>query len=195
MKRAPSIIAFSWLVVVSACRGSQGAGPEAQAPTATPTTSASASATTNGGGGTGTRKVGTCAPSSVSQQVACSARVVPPGNASSENGCKSDAECTYGRDGRCVKNQLGSYGLMLSPEARRSNLLAGPRAAPPRTICVYDKCQSDKDCGSGMRCNCGSGTGEDRNRCIPIDNCLSDKDCFAEALCGIDPHCRHAHAF
>ena len=167
---------LSIFVVVAACRGSQAGGPEAPA---------SNTATVTGGGGSApSRKYASCAPASVPQQVACPARVTPPSNASSDYGCKTDAECTNGRDGRCVKNESGAYhGLAPSPEARRSNLLAGPMPPPPKTLCVYDKCQTDKDCGSGMRCACGDGKGQSRNQCVAVDTCLSDKDCGADALC------------
>lgn len=186
MRNAFSLVVFSSFVAVSACRSSQSAGPEAQAPTANPTVGALASATSTGAGAHGhtppARKYETCAPSSVSRQSACPVRVVPPGNATSDYGCKTDAECTSGRDGRCVKNENGAYHG-LAPEARKSNFLAGPMAPPPKTLCVYDKCESDKDCGSGMRCACGDGKGQNRNQCVALDTCLSDKDCGTEALC------------
>lgn len=122
---------------------------------------------------------GTCKPSSVISTPSCAPRVHPPSNASSANGCKSDAECKNGIDGRCVDNRDHRRYGALPPAAR--NLLAGPPPLPPDSVCVYDQCRTNADCGAKARCQCGAG--DDRNGCMPLDACLRDADCGADGLC------------
>lgn len=139
------------------------------------------------------RGSGTCRPSSVAGAPTCPKKTVPPSNASSSSGCKSDAECTSGIDGRCVDTGAGLDAMAplrrsltaepTSLQARRpSNFLAEPPPPPPRTICVYDACQKSTDCGANARCECGEG-GLDRNACVALDSCMSDRDCAAGTLC------------
>lgn len=127
------------------------------------------------GGPTPAARGGTCRPSSIPTGKACPERAVPPSNASSSSGCKSDADCKDGRQGRCVR-----FGISLAP-AERSNLLAGPPPPPPETICAYDECATDADCGAKRRCECG-GPGQ-RYRCVGVDQCQGDRDCAAGSLC------------
>lgn len=133
-----------------------------------------------------TKGAGLCKASSVAQGTTCPTRAIPPGTGSSPEGCKSDAECTQGRDGRCVR-AWGEGAEVDAPatDARRANLFAGPPPPPPRSKCVYDECTKDKDCPNGSRCACGSGKGKDRNQCIRTDACLVDGDCGEGKLC----HC------
>ncbi len=143
------------LVAVAACHG----GPDA-----------------NHGGGDGhPTPHGTCGASSVVTTTTCTKRTIPASNASSALGCKSDADCKDGRDGRCVKSGI--------PEGRfvRSPLLAGPPAQPPPTICEYDQCTTNADCGQKVRCSCGEG--QSRNQCVQLDACLGDADCGPYMLC------------
>ena len=122
---------------------------------------------------------GTCAPSSVVTTTACEKRTIPASNASGRTGCKSDADCTYGRQGRCVKNPV--YSPREGYVRREANLLAGPPPPPNETECVYDQCEANADCGSHARCSCGEGT--NRHACIPLDTCKADGDCGIDGLC------------
>ncbi len=123
-----------------------------------------------GGPASGAR-AGTCGPSSVAKGGRCPDRALPPSNASSTRGCRSDAECTQGRQGRCVR-----FGVSLAP-AERSSLLAEAPAPPPETICAYDECEAD----AKMRCECGA-PGQ-RYRCVGVDRCMGDRDCGEGSLC------------
>ncbi|MFO0665390.1 MAG: hypothetical protein U0174_15655 [Polyangiaceae bacterium] len=125
----------------------------------------------------------TCSASSVRQNTKCPIRPVPASTASSPEGCKSDAECTQGKDGRCVRMWGEGPTGSLSTDGRNANLMAGPPLPPPRTQCVYDTCQADGDCAPNERCSCGSGKGKERNTCIRVDQCLSDNDCPQDYLC------------
>ena len=125
-------------------------------------------------------RAGVCAPSSVPHVGACPKRNVPPGTGSSPEGCKSDADCKSGVEGRCI----GQHVTRLEVEPRRAdNLLAAPPPPPLRSNCVYDRCVEDKDCGANGRCDCRPGLGTDRNTCKQLDACLSDNDCSADTLC------------
>lgn len=152
MRSAPFIVIVA---AVAACHG----GPDA-----------------NHGGAGGHAPNGTCAASSVVTTTSCTKRAIPASNASSKRGCKSDADCKDGVDGRCVKN--GDY---VEGRLVRSPLLAGPPAMPPPTICVYDQCSTNTECGPKARCWCGEGSG--RNRCVQLDACLADADCGPHRLC------------
>lgn len=127
-----------------------------------------------GGPSPGARR-GVCRASSVPSGKSCPERAVPPSNASSARGCRSDADCTKGRQGRCVR-----FGVSLAPAAR-SNLLAEAPPPPPETVCAYDECLADADCGPSRRCECG-GEGQ-RYRCVAVDQCQRDADCGSGALC------------
>lgn len=141
----------------------------------------------------GTARGGNCRPSSVATTPSCPKKTVPPSNASSNSGCKSDADCTSGIDGRCVDTgaRWGAGAslrrtLAAEPPSPKplhpNNLLSGPPPPPPRTICVYDACQKSTDCGANARCHCGDG-GLDRNACVALDSCTTDRDCAAGTLC------------
>ena len=122
---------------------------------------------------------GTCNPSSVITTAACAHRVVPSSNASSKEGCKSDADCKDGIEGRCIESGLrvpdGKMGL------RRSNLLAAAPPPIPPTVCSYDQCVANADCGPKGRCACGEGLA--RDACVALDACLGDKDCGVDMIC------------
>jgi hypothetical protein len=72
-----------------------------------------------------------------------------------EGKCKSDAECTAGKNGRC-------------------SMVGGGRM-PPYPACVYDACYVDADCGAKHACDCGGSPG-DGHRCEQ-GNCAVDADC------------------
>jgi len=127
-------------------------------------------------------RAGVCAPSSVTQGTACPERNVPPGTGSSPEGCKSDADCKAGIEGRCVGQRV-TFDEQSRPAERARGLLAGPPPPPLRSQCVYDQCRADKECGANARCECRPGVGTDRNRCKPLDACLGDRDCTADTLC------------
>jgi hypothetical protein len=90
-----------------------------------------------------------------------------PGDAPNKTGkCKSDADCTAGKNGRCVS----FYG-----EGR----------VPPFNQCSYDACFLDGDCGAGSLCVCGHDAGKetgDGHVCVPA-SCRTDKDCGPAGFC------------
>lgn len=157
------------LLVVVAC-AREGSGPSGNTPT---------------GGG----KAGRCAPSSVVTTASCPARTFPASNKSSARGCKSDADCKNGLQGRCVDSGFREPGSAL-PVAR-TNVLAEPPPLPAPTVCTYDQCKANSDCGKDARCACGAG--DARNACIALDRCLADADCGADSLCncGTDGQANH----
>lgn len=68
-------------------------------------------------------------------------------------GCKTDAVCTQGANGRCLQAGLGY------------------------AECSYDECASDADCGEGELCDCRGLAGSTRaNRCVKA-GCRTDADC------------------
>jgi len=160
------------VAVIVACGGA-GGGEVVNVPTNVATASSSSSSATD----EQTRPPsGTCARSSVAVGQICPQRDIPPSNASSPEGCKSDADCKTGLNGRCMG--LGGRSRV-TRDAR--DLLGAPPPPPPRSRCEYDGCVTDKDCGSKMRCVCGAD--EYRNRCEPIDTCLTDKECGVDHQC------------
>ena len=111
---------------------------------------------------------------------ACAHRSIPSSNASSKEGCKSDADCKDGIEGRCIESGYreegdGKMGLM------RSNLLAEAPRPPAPTICSYDQCVANTDCGAKGRCACGAAL--ERDTCVQLDGCLADKDCGVDMVC------------
>ncbi len=125
----------------------------------------------------------TCARSSFAIGETCVRRDVPASNASSPEGCKSDAECKAGMNGRCVKTGADdpSGHAAARDGIRHGNLFGAAPPPPPRTVCIYDQCFNDGDCGAKSRCVCG--TEGERNTCRPVDDCTTDAACGANRLC------------
>ncbi len=86
------------------------------------------------------------------------------GNPSSGGDCKTDADCTAAKNGRCQHSPGG-----------------GPRM--PWNSCSYDYCFADADCPAGNLCVCNRQGG---NVCNP-SNCRTDADCGG-AQCGFAPN-------
>jgi hypothetical protein len=141
---------------------------------------------------------GTCTPSSVITTTRCPSRVVPASNASALYGCKSDAECTYGKQGRCIKNpEFGGrpppneppYSRPYSswtPTPAERQLLGGPPPPPRATVCVFDSCEANTDCGASARCACDALP--ERYACVALDQCLSDAQCGRDFFCSCGAH-------
>lgn len=72
--------------------------------------------------------------------------------------CFRDADCTNGKDGRCI---VASGGL-----------------AGSRQVCVYTECTSDGECGAGKVCQC-NGTG---SSCVQA-YCRTDAECTDKLGC------------
>lgn len=68
-------------------------------------------------------------------------------------GCKSDDQCTAGKNGRCLRTGLGF------------------------AECTYDECVADADCGAGGFCNCRGEGATTANRCVVGSDCRTDADC------------------
>jgi hypothetical protein len=68
--------------------------------------------------------------------------------------CSSHAQCTQGKNGRCVGNGHDGW------------------------YCTYDICFADSDCGGGSGvCNCEGGFRSDHNVCLSTNGCHVDADC------------------
>jgi hypothetical protein len=83
----------------------------------------------------------------------CASDPRPPGytnpdpDAGRSGECERDADCTKGKNGRC----------------------STPGHA--QSMCTYDMCMNDAECGANKVCQCGNG-----NSCLPA-NCRTDLDC------------------
>jgi hypothetical protein len=73
-------------------------------------------------------------------------------------GCQSDAECTEGRNGRCMNGGIGE------------------------NYCSYDACVSDGDCAAGTACVCREGRW-DTNTICGASSCRVDADCEGGFTC------------
>ncbi len=80
--------------------------------------------------------------------------------------CKADAECTAGKNGRCVPNNHGDPRRLSVDE------------------CTYDRCFADADCGGLGVCQCGHSatTAPVDHVCLPAA-CRIDADCGAAGFC------------
>ena len=106
-----------------------------------------------------------------SDQGTCDRTPRPPGSARSDvQGCKSDAECKSGKNGRC-------------------NTRGGGHSIEANT-CEYDACFADADCANGGVCAC-AGTG---NYCLPA-TCRHDSDCGDGGACSPVPGCFGVESF
>lgn len=77
--------------------------------------------------------------------------------------CTKDADCTAGRNGRCIT----------------------PHNEPCDTECSYDECLTDSDCAEGP-CVCRtSGADVTNNVCLPGSNCKTDSDCGNCGYCSL----------
>ncbi len=89
---------------------------------------------------------------------------IPDAGPATPNGyvsCYHNAECTAGKNGRCIGNGHDGW------------------------YCTYDACQSDDECGGksgGTICECEGGFRSDYNTCVP-SNCHVDKDCGGNGYC------------
>ncbi len=89
-------------------------------------------------------------------------------------GCRTDADCTAGMNGRCLTGSVCS---------------GGPCMVTPPT-CSYDTCSSDGDCAAGAACVCRSDVGPATNDCSQVGNCRVDADCGANGYCSPQPSTR-----
>ena len=169
MKHGPSFFFVGVVIAIVACHG--GVRPRTPDPE----------------GQTRARAGGRCPPSGIRAGGTCPKVKVAHVDASSSDGCKSDAECGTSGEARCVENPSFVPERHPSYSARTHGNLLGEAPRPPAsTICVYDACQSDADCSGKNGCLCGSGEGADRNRCIALDACESDADCGKGLRCECD---------
>jgi hypothetical protein len=102
----------------------------------------------------------------------------PPGAGcsagSQEGGCQNDQACTAGMSGRCscafVSFACPNYD----------------------SICSYDACQSDSDCGDSGVCECrGSPLGDIGSSAATVcrtSNCRTDSECGTGGYCSPSPY-------
>lgn len=95
--------------------------------------------------------------------------------------CHTDADCTTGRNGRCMR--VSNHG------GRGPSLEA--------STCSYDACFSDADCGSPRAvCLCAEVTGSaprSGHLCVTGD-CATDADCGASGYCRRGPLGKYCHS-
>lgn len=94
--------------------------------------------------------------------------------------CRTDADCTEGRNGRCLR--LSNHG------PRGPSLEA--------TVCSYDECFSDADCGPRQMCRCaerGPGEPGSGHSCAGGE-CQVDADCGEGRYCRRGPYGRYCHS-
>lgn len=114
------------------------------------TTSGSSGTTSSGGGGRVPEKHRAVA-------TACTGERTNPEPTGATGGeCAKHADCTQGRNGRCL---FGRGGPM----------------------CTYDQCVNDGECQTGV-CSCDSGTGG-TDVCLHMSGCKIDADCGAGGFC------------
>jgi hypothetical protein len=92
----------------------------------------------------------------------------PPGPGGLPAGsCTKDADCTAGKNGRCLVDIGG------------------------KVSCSYDECVADTDCGTGV-CDCRNKQNREANTCIK-GNCRTDGDCKGQSCSPsgvhVDPYC------
>jgi hypothetical protein len=95
--------------------------------------------------------------------------------------CRVDADCTEGRNGRCLR--LSNHGGI------------GPSLEA--TMCSYDACFRDADCGSPLAaCYCGNRTDTDpgMGHSCSVGDCATDADCGADHYCRRGPNGRRCHS-
>jgi Cys-rich repeat protein len=118
--------------------------------------------------------------------------------------CRTDAECTAGINGRCLRiSNHGSHGPAYEAthcsydacfadadcEGTQICVCAERAAAEPGTghVCVGSECASDADCGAGRYCR-RSAVG--RFCHSPSDECVEETDCGEGRACVEDPSTR-----
>lgn len=119
--------------------------------------------------------------------------------AGAPGGCRSDADCTAGKNGRC----LPTPGVSCAPQCSYDTCFADGdcggtpcqcRASPSDSaanVCLPGNCTLDSDCGQGGFCSpsglsdaCGLGY-----YChTPNDSCTSSSDCPSSEGCNFDSH-------
>lgn len=113
--------------------------------------------------------------------------------------CTSDADCTAGRNGRCLPTPGLACAPQCSYDACQSDADCAGEACicrmssddPSANVCATGNCATDADCGPGGFCSpsglldaCGIGY-----YChTPNDTCLDDADCASSEGCSFDPH-------
>jgi hypothetical protein len=84
-----------------------------------------------------------------------------PSACADETSCQHNSDCTEGENGRCVQTRFGCF-----------------------SVCSYDTCVSDADCGARQACNCReSATDSAPNYCLAHGNCRIDADCGTNGYC------------
>lgn len=95
--------------------------------------------------------------------------------------CRVDADCTEGRNGRCLR--LSNHG--------------GQGPSLEATMCSYDACFHDADCGSprvACYCDTRSATDPGTGHGCASGDCATDADCGAGRYCRRGPNGRRCHS-
>jgi hypothetical protein len=77
--------------------------------------------------------------------------------------CKTDQDCTNGKNGRCYTNSGGARCL--------------------GNTCSYDGCFGDGDCQGNVPCECRASEAHGANICVGNSNCRVDADCGPGGFC------------
>ncbi len=130
-------------------------------------TTATASSSSGTGGSTGTTSSTSGAGGSTpgkepvhhrASAAPCTAPRDAENQGNAQGGCLKDADCTTGANGRCVA------------------FLGKP------SICSYDACKADAECGSASVCDCRNSDNFGANTCFQ-GGCQVDADCGAAGYC------------
>ena len=165
--RGAALVCTACIVLAAGCNRGGGDPPVAPTPDARPIGATTPEAGAKIPDPHTTPPVASRAPAEHRAQAqACDRSVPPPGRPDPKAmGCKSDAECTDGKNGRCVFHP-GSH-------------------AAPHNACEASSCFVDDDCtASGKKvCRCTARGGQ-RSECL-AGNCRIDADCGrgANAFC------------
>lgn len=90
------------------------------------------------------------------------------------NPCLENADCTAGQNGLCL----------CAPDLVPPASGTGPGTLYGETVCSYDECFVDSDCGPRVPCDCRiPGISGTPNVCLSASDCAIDSDCPLPGFC------------
>jgi hypothetical protein len=189
---ARSLLLCSW-VLLGACSGSGDAGGVSTLPTTITAASAALVPSSSGLGRVADVPEEACPESRASATLPAEA---------TPTACHTDADCTEGRNGRCLRlSNHGPHGPSLEASTCsydacfRDADCDGPRGAcycggrTPTTAgaghsCITGECATDADCGQGRYCRRGPNG---RTCHSPADRCVEETACGSGLSCTRGP--------
>jgi hypothetical protein len=107
------------------------------------------------------------------------------------NPCTVDSDCTAGMDGVCLCYPDICSASVPPPNTGQDSGVTDPcyqdgglTGLYTGTVCSYDECRVDSDCGQRVPCYCRDPNifGEP-NVCLPASKCALDSDCSPPGFC------------